>query len=189
MRGEGADRARVGLGLLGGMVRMRADGEIDRRRSARRSPRAPGAWATRVEIVVIRSTPAASARATTASISSAKSGKSRWQWLSIRRSCERSSAPFPACGERVGVRARPPALLPRPLTRRLRRRLCRAKPVKTDASPTPIGRGIARSARLPRLSFRLRLRLDIARKDRRGRRQRRAGPQALGGVESARRAA
>src|SRR6185437_4720208 len=37
----------------------------------------------RVEIVTIRSTPAARARATMASSSSAKSGKSRWQWLSM----------------------------------------------------------------------------------------------------------
>src|SRR5271168_867993 len=34
-------------------------------------------------MVIMRSTPAARARATTASRSTAKSGKSRWQWLSI----------------------------------------------------------------------------------------------------------
>src|SRR3954469_17156656 len=42
-------------------------------------------WAclrTRVEMVTMRLTPAASARATTASSSEANSGKSRWQWLS-----------------------------------------------------------------------------------------------------------
>src|SRR5439155_584521 len=38
---------------------------------------------TRVEMVTRRAMPAACARATTASSSSAKSGKSRWQWLSI----------------------------------------------------------------------------------------------------------
>src|SRR5579872_6919366 len=38
---------------------------------------------TRVDIVTMRPTPAASARATMPSRSSAKSGKSRWQWLSI----------------------------------------------------------------------------------------------------------
>src|ERR1700722_10443910 len=37
---------------------------------------------TRVEIVTIRPMPAVSARATMPSRSSAKSGKSRWQWLS-----------------------------------------------------------------------------------------------------------
>ena len=37
---------------------------------------------TRVEIVTMRPMPAASARATMPSRSSAKSGKSRWQWLS-----------------------------------------------------------------------------------------------------------
>src|SRR3954462_11193916 len=37
---------------------------------------------TRVEIVTMRPTPAASARATMVSSSAAKSGKSRWQWLS-----------------------------------------------------------------------------------------------------------
>src|SRR5262249_4593352 len=42
------------------------------------------AWRlTRVEIVTMRVIPAARARATTASSSPAKSGKSRWQWLSI----------------------------------------------------------------------------------------------------------
>src|SRR3954453_6085132 len=41
---------------------------------------------TRVEIVTIRPIPAASARATIASRSSAKSGKSRWQWLSTSMS-------------------------------------------------------------------------------------------------------
>ena len=43
-----------------------------------------GAWRSRVQIVTMRVTPAAAARATTASISPAKSGKSRWQWLSTR---------------------------------------------------------------------------------------------------------
>src|SRR6266436_2880774 len=38
---------------------------------------------TRVEMVMMRAMPAPCARATTASSSSAKSGKSRWQWLSI----------------------------------------------------------------------------------------------------------
>ena len=42
------------------------------------------AWRRRVQIVTMRVTPAAAARATTASISPAKSGKSRWQWLSTR---------------------------------------------------------------------------------------------------------
>src|SRR5438477_10720382 len=37
---------------------------------------------TRVEMVTINATPCAAARATTASVSAAKSGKSRWQWLS-----------------------------------------------------------------------------------------------------------
>src|SRR5512143_67995 len=37
---------------------------------------------TRVEIVTRRPMPAARARSTTASSSAAKSGKSRWQWLS-----------------------------------------------------------------------------------------------------------
>ena len=37
-------------------------------------------------MVTIRATPAAAARATTASTSPAKSGKSRWQWLSTRES-------------------------------------------------------------------------------------------------------
>src|SRR3569832_2566632 len=37
---------------------------------------------TRVEMVTMRPPPAARARATTASSSVAKSGKSRWQWLS-----------------------------------------------------------------------------------------------------------
>src|SRR5438132_7388161 len=42
------------------------------------------AWRlTRVEMVTMRPIPAAWARATTASSSPAKSGKSRWQWLSI----------------------------------------------------------------------------------------------------------
>src|SRR5215471_18554829 len=41
------------------------------------------AWRlTRVEMVTMRAMPAARARATTASSSPAKSGKSRWQWLS-----------------------------------------------------------------------------------------------------------
>src|SRR5262249_35814997 len=41
------------------------------------------AWRlTRVEMVTMRAIPAARARATTASSSPAKSGKSRWQWLS-----------------------------------------------------------------------------------------------------------
>src|SRR6186997_3302992 len=38
---------------------------------------------TRVEIVTSRATPSAVARPTTSSSSTAKSGKSRWQWLSI----------------------------------------------------------------------------------------------------------
>src|SRR5262249_47551863 len=42
------------------------------------------AWRlTRVEIVTMHAIPAARARAITASSSPAKSGKSRWQWLSI----------------------------------------------------------------------------------------------------------
>src|SRR5262249_11203448 len=55
------------------------------------------AWRlTRVEMVTMRPTPAACARATTASSSPAKSGKSRWQWLSISmryaRDCGRRAA-------------------------------------------------------------------------------------------------
>ena len=47
-----------------------------------RSRATPSRCFTRVEIVTIRPIPAASARATMASRSAAKSGKSRWQWLS-----------------------------------------------------------------------------------------------------------
>src|ERR1700729_1716878 len=43
----------------------------------------PAAFDTLVPMVIIRSTPAARARSTTPSRSSAKSGKSRWQWLSM----------------------------------------------------------------------------------------------------------
>src|SRR5690242_19411304 len=44
--------------------------------------RIPGNWSSLVPIVSIVATPAARARARTASRSPAKSGKSRWQWLS-----------------------------------------------------------------------------------------------------------
>src|SRR5580692_9916675 len=43
----------------------------------------PGAFDTLVPMVIMRSTPAARARSTTPSRSLAKSGKSRWQWLSM----------------------------------------------------------------------------------------------------------
>src|SRR5262249_8772389 len=57
----------------------------------------------RVEIVTTRSTPAACARAITASSSPAKSGKSRWQWLSISMRCTRQRS-MPHVGRRrVGV--------------------------------------------------------------------------------------
>src|ERR1700742_4209380 len=42
----------------------------------------PPSRLTRVEIVTMRPMPASAARATMASRSAAKSGKSRWQWLS-----------------------------------------------------------------------------------------------------------
>src|SRR5947209_16191855 len=45
---------------------------------------------TRVEMVTMRPIPAAAARATMPSRSSAKSGKSRWQWLSTSMSSNRS---------------------------------------------------------------------------------------------------
>src|SRR6266852_1248325 len=55
------------------------------------------AWRlTRVEMVTMRPTPAAFARATTVSSSPAKSGKSRWQWLSISMRYTRE------CGRRGG---------------------------------------------------------------------------------------
>src|ERR1700677_97368 len=56
----------------------------------------PGALSTRAPMVIIRSTPAARARSTTPSRSSAKSGKSRWQWLSM-----------------IVIRRRPKSSLPR----------------------------------------------------------------------------
>src|SRR5580693_5630108 len=56
----------------------------------------PAAFDTLVPIVIIRSTPAARARSTTPSRSSAKSGKSRWQWLSM-----------------IVIRRRPKSSLPR----------------------------------------------------------------------------
>ena len=73
---------RADVEFLMGVVRMRADrAEHVRKRSVMASK---SAWrATRVEIVTMRATPAARARATTPSSSVAKSGKSRWQWLSI----------------------------------------------------------------------------------------------------------
>src|ERR1700691_689236 len=53
--------------------------------SSYRSPiwTTPAAFDTLVPMVIMHSTPAARARSTTRSRSSAKSGKSRWQWLSM----------------------------------------------------------------------------------------------------------
>ena len=67
------------------LVRADADGcrpSSRRPESVRRSPAVRRDCFTRVEMVTMRPTPAARARATTPSRSSAKSGKSRWQWLS-----------------------------------------------------------------------------------------------------------
>ena len=66
-----------------GVMRMRADRAKDVGKTLRDREQLRRGAATRVEIVTMRSMPAARARATTASSSVAKSGKSRWQWLSI----------------------------------------------------------------------------------------------------------
>src|SRR6185312_16473198 len=56
----------------------------------------PSSRFTRVEIVTMRPMPASAARATMASRSGAKSGKSRWQWLS-------TSMEFYLCRRRLDV--------------------------------------------------------------------------------------
>ena len=99
MGGERARRGEIEFWLVGGVMGMGADGEIDRGEAL--GDRAqPPASATLVEIVTIRSTPASLARATTPSRSSAKSGKSRWQWLSISM-MKGARFPSPLAGEGV----------------------------------------------------------------------------------------
>ena len=83
--GRARARDEIGRGdvrLLMRVMRMGADRAIDVGK-AFRDRQQLGLPLTRVEIVTMRSMPAARARPTTASSSAAKSGKSRWQWLSI----------------------------------------------------------------------------------------------------------
>ena len=67
--------------FLVGVMRMGADRAIDVGKALRDGEQ-PAEPLTRVEIVTMRPMPASAARATMASRSAAKSGKSRWQWLS-----------------------------------------------------------------------------------------------------------
>ena len=72
----------VDVELLMRVVRMGADRAEDVGKSLGDRKQPAACCFTRVEIVTMRPMPAARARATTASSSAAKSGKSRWQWLS-----------------------------------------------------------------------------------------------------------
>src|SRR6516164_2655116 len=56
---------------------------------------------TRVEIVTIRAIPSVRARATTSSSSLAKSGKSRWQWLSTNMAVRMVIVSWSLCRRRL----------------------------------------------------------------------------------------
>ena len=71
-----------GQRFFGGAHRVGAGGVEDARHAPRRWRARCGSLRRRVQIVTIRVTPAARARAITSGSSPSKSGKSRWQWLS-----------------------------------------------------------------------------------------------------------